>query len=73
MVCLQVSETHSYPDLEIVTTNRLVMEDSVILWRVGCKNTSAVKKTVQVGIDTDGVRREVMGEVQLVARSQKFA
>jgi len=59
-------------DLEIVTTNRLVMEDSVILWRVAFKNTSAAKKNIQVGIDTDGVRREVMGEVQLVARSQKF-
>jgi hypothetical protein len=60
------------PDLEIVTTNRLVMEDSVILWRVAFKNTRAVKRTIQVGIDTDGVRMEVMGEVQLVARSQKF-
>jgi hypothetical protein len=60
------------PDLEIVTTNRLVMEDTVILWRVMLKNTSAMTKTIQVKIDTDGVRREVMGEVQLVARSQKF-
>lgn len=60
------------PDLEIVTTNRLVMEDVVILWRVTFKNTSAVKKTIQVRIDADGVCREVTGEVQLVARSQKF-
>jgi hypothetical protein len=61
------------PDLEIVTTNRLVMEDTVILWRVMLKNTSAMTKTIQVKIDTDGVRREVMGDVQLVARSEKFA
>jgi hypothetical protein len=60
------------PDLEIVTTNRLVMEDSLILWRVMFKNTSAVNKTIKVRIDTDGVRREVMAETQLVARSQKF-
>ena len=60
------------PDLEIVTINRLVMEDSVILWRVTFKNTSVVKKTVQVRIDADGVRREVMGQALLVARSQKF-
>lgn len=60
------------PDLEIVTTNRLVMEDTVILWRVTFKNTSAAKKTIQVRIDTDGVRRQIKGETQLVARSQKF-
>jgi hypothetical protein len=36
------------------------------------KNTSAENKTIQVRIDTDGVRREVMAETQLVARSQKF-
>jgi len=61
------------PDLEIVTTNRLVMEDSAILWRVRFTNTSATTKTIRVSIDTDGVRREVMGCVQLVTRSQEFA
>jgi hypothetical protein len=60
------------PDLEIVTTNRLVMEDSAILWRVKFTNTSATTKTIRVSIDTDGVRREVMGCVQLVTRSQEF-
>jgi hypothetical protein len=60
------------PDLEIMTTNRLVMEDSVILWRVAFKNTSALKKTIQVRIDTDGVRRVAAGQTLLVARSQKF-
>lgn len=60
------------PDLEIVTTNRLVMEDTVILWRVTFRDTSATKKTIKVRIDTDGVRREVMGEAQLAAKSQKF-
>jgi hypothetical protein len=60
------------PDLEIFTTNRLVMEDSAILWRVTLKNTSAVTRTIRVSIDTDGVRRDVSGEVQLVARSEKF-
>jgi hypothetical protein len=59
-------------DLQIVTTNRLVMEDSVILWWVTLKNTSSVKKTIHVRIDADGVRSEVMGQILLVARSQKF-
>ena len=49
------------------------MEDSAILWRVKLKNMSAMTKTIRVTIDTDGVCRDVMGEVQLVARSQKFA
>lgn len=61
------------PDLEIMTTNRLVMEDSAILWRVKLTNTSATKKTIRVSIDTDGVRRDAMGGVQLIARSQEFA
>ena len=61
------------PDLEIVTTNRLVMEDSAILWRVKFTNTSATAKTIRVSIDTDGVRGKVMGCVQLVTRSQEFA
>src|SRR5580698_983546 len=61
------------PDLEIVTTNRLVMEDSAILWRVRFTNTSATAKTIRVSIDTDGVRGKVMGCVQLVTRSQEFA
>ena len=60
------------PDLEIMTTNRLVMEDSAILWRVKLTNTSATK-TIRVSIDTDGVRRDAMGGVQLIARSQEFA
>ncbi|GGG71155.1 hypothetical protein [Edaphobacter dinghuensis] len=60
-------------DLEIVTTNRLVMEDTTILWRVEFKNTSAMAKTIRVKIDTDGVRSSDAGHVQLVAKSQKFA
>ncbi|MGH9587163.1 MAG: hypothetical protein ACRD3F_09450 [Acidobacteriaceae bacterium] len=61
------------PDIEIETTNRLVMEAPVILWRVKLKNTSAMTKTIRVKIETDGIRREVTGKVQLVARSQEFA
>lgn len=61
------------PDIEIETTNRLVTEDLVILWRVKLKNTSATTRTIRVKIETDGIRREVMGQVQLVARSQEFA
>jgi hypothetical protein len=49
------------------------MEDSAILWRVKLTNTSATKKTIRVSIDTDGVRRDAMGGVQLIARSQEFA
>ncbi|QNI38184.1 hypothetical protein [Edaphobacter albus] len=61
------------PDLEIVTTNRLVMEDSAILWRVKFKNTSGIRKTIRVKIDTKGARRDASGGVQLIARSREFA
>lgn len=60
-------------DLEILTTNRLVMEDKTILWRVEFKNTSATAKTIRVKIETEGVLRNVAGNVQLVARSAKFS
>ena len=61
------------PDLEIVTTNRLVMEGSAILWRVRFTNTSATSKTIRVSIDSDGVRNDTVEGVQLVVRSQEFA
>ena len=61
------------PDLEIVTTNRLVMEGTAILWRVKFTNTSATAKTIRISIDVDGARK-VSGEgTQLIARSQEFA
>jgi hypothetical protein len=61
------------PDLEIVTTNRLVMEGSAILWRVRFTNTSATSKTIRVSIDSDGVRDDTVEGMLLVARSQEFA
>ncbi|RXS94889.1 hypothetical protein ESZ00_09605 [Silvibacterium dinghuense] len=61
------------PDLEIVTTNRLVMEEPAILWRVRFRNTSETEKTIRISIETDGVLREFIGGVQLVAKSQEFA
>ncbi|GGA67248.1 hypothetical protein GCM10011507_18470 [Edaphobacter acidisoli] len=60
-------------DLEIVTTNRLVMEDTTILWRVEFKNTSSMVKTVRVKIDIDGVRGNGADHNRLIARSQEFA
>ncbi len=60
------------PDLEIVTTNRLVMEGTTVLWRVEFKNTSATSKTLRVKIDTDGVCRSNAGHVELIAKSSKF-
>jgi hypothetical protein len=61
------------PDLEIVTTNRLVMEGSAILWRVRFTNTSSTSKTIRISIDSDGVRNDTAEGVELVARSQEFA
>jgi hypothetical protein len=61
------------PDLEIVTTNRLVMEAPAIQWRVKFTNTSATSKTIRISIDSDGARNNTAEGVQLVARSQEFA
>jgi hypothetical protein len=61
------------PDLEIVTSNRLVMEDSAILWRVKFTNTTSMTKTIRISIDSDGVRNDTAEGVQLLTRSREFA
>src|SRR6201988_1131343 len=40
-------------DLDVVTTNRLVIEDTVVLWRVKFTNKSATSKTFDVALTAD--------------------
>ena len=56
-------------DLEVLSTNRLVMEDAVVLWRLRLTNTGSTEKSFQIGVAADGeLTRTAAGlEIQAVA------
>ena len=41
-------------DLEVITTNRLVMEDTIVLWRLRLTNTGSAEKSFRIGVAADG-------------------
>src|SRR5271155_4570837 len=41
-------------DLEVLTTNRLVMEDTIVLWRLRLTNTGSTEKSSHIGVAADG-------------------
>jgi hypothetical protein len=41
-------------DLEVLSTNRLAMEDTIILWRVRLTNTGSAEKSFHIGVAADG-------------------
>jgi hypothetical protein len=63
-------------DLDVITTNRLVMEDTVVLWRVKFTNKGAAAKTVNVSMTADigwkPVNREIIGPGEIRATSDKW-
>jgi hypothetical protein len=63
-------------DLEVVTTNRLVIEDTVVLWRVKFTNNGATSKTFDVALAADigwmPVNREIIGPGEIRATSDKW-
>ncbi len=56
-------------DLEVLSTNRLVMEDTIILWRLRLTHTGSTKKSFQIGVAADGklIRTATGLEIQAVA------
>jgi hypothetical protein len=60
-------------DLEVLTTNRLVMEDTIVLWRLSLTNTGPVEKSFHIGVAADGeVKRTAAGiEIQAGALLDK--
>ena len=56
-------------DLEVLTTNRLVMEATTVLWRLRLTNTGSAEKSFHIGIAADGeLNHTVDGpEIQAVA------
>src|SRR5271168_2992989 len=41
-------------DLEVLCTNRLVMEDTIVLWRLRLTNTGSAEKSFHMGVAADG-------------------
>ena len=60
-------------DLEVLTTNRLVMEDTIVLWRLRLTNTGSAEKSFHIAVAADGdLNRTAAGvEIQAVALLDK--
>ena len=63
-------------DLDVVTTNRLVIEDTVVMWRVNFTNTGASTRSFHVAMTVDSgwqpVNRESIGPGEIRATSDKW-
>src|SRR6266403_1066237 len=62
-------------DLDVVTTNRLVIEDTVVMWRVKFTNNDVTAKSFHVALSVDSgwrpVNREFIGPGEIRATSDK--
>ena len=56
-------------DLEVLSTNRMVMEDTIVLWRLRFTNTGSAEKSFHIGVATDGELNHTAAglEIQAVA------
>jgi hypothetical protein len=56
-------------DLEVLCTNRLVMEDMIVLWRLRLTNTGSAEKSFRIGVAADGELNHTAAglEIQAVA------
>jgi hypothetical protein len=63
-------------DLDVVTTNRLVIEDTVVMWRVKFTNNGVTAKSFHVALTVDSgwrpVNREFIGQGEIRATSDKW-
>jgi len=63
-------------NIDVVTTNRLVIEDTVVLWRVKFTNSGATPRTFDVALTADTgwlpVNPEILGPGEIRATSDKW-
>jgi hypothetical protein len=59
-------------ELEIETTNRLVMEDTVVLWRVRFSNTGSIGKKYHVVFHVPGASNTSNGSPEIRGTSEKW-
>jgi hypothetical protein len=56
-------------DLEVLSTNRLVMEDMIVLWRLRLTNTGAAEKSFHIGVAADGELNHTAPYLEIQARA----
>jgi hypothetical protein len=54
-------------DLEVLSTNRLVMEDTIVLWRLRVTNTGASEKRFQIAVVADGELKRTAAGIEIKA------
>jgi hypothetical protein len=54
-------------DLEVVSTNRLVMEDTIVLWRLRLTNTGSAEKSFHIGVAADGELKHTTAGIEIQA------
>jgi len=54
-------------DLEVRSTNRLVMEDTIVLWRLRFTNTGSVKKSFHIAVAADGELNHTAAGIEIQA------
>ena len=63
-------------DLDVVTTNRLVMEDTALMWRVNFTNTGTAIRSFQVALTVDSgwrpANRELVGPDEIRSTSDRW-
>ncbi|MGB6690574.1 MAG: hypothetical protein WBE76_22280 [Terracidiphilus sp.] len=65
----QAERRASAGDLEVLSTNRLVMEDTIVLWRLRLTNAGSAEKSFRIGVAADGELKPAAAglEIQAVA------
>ncbi len=56
-------------DLEVISTNRLVMEDTIILWRLRLTNTGSAEKSFHIGVAADGDLSHTTAGIEIQAEA----
>jgi len=54
-------------DLEILTINRLVMEDTIVLWRLRLTNAGSAEKSFHIGVAADGELNHTAAGIEIQA------
>jgi hypothetical protein len=54
-------------DLEVLSTNRLVMEDTIVLWRLKLTNTGSAEKSFHIAVAIDGELNHTAAGIEIQA------
>jgi hypothetical protein len=54
-------------DLEVLTTNRLMMEDTIVLWRLRLTNIGSTERSFHIGVAADGELKHTAAGLEIHA------